>query len=410
VTLEEVGVPSRLDLRQANAVLGDIAFPVMLLKESALENNLRVMARYALENGFVLAPHGKTTMAPQLFRRQLDAGAWAITVANMDQAAVAYRAGAERVFVANEIVGRADTRSIVAALGAGEHELYCLVDSVLGVDTLNRHLGAAGMVGKLNVLVELGTPGGRAGARSQEEAVAVARSVEHKEHLQLVGVEGYEGVLAADRSAEAISKVDDYLEGLRRLAVRLADEGAFAPGAPVLVSAGGSRFFDRVARALGPSAPNMGHDIRLIVRSGCYLVHDHGAYAKASPLSLPGQYGTSLVAALEVWAEVLSRPEADLAIVGLGKRDVSYDLGLPVPLRIVQAPGGHVAPFTSGFLSALNDQHGLLRLTGQPGEVGVGDRIGFGLSHPCTAFDKWRTVQMVDDDYQIREEIQTFFH
>ena len=99
----------------ANAVLGDIALPAMLLKNTALDNNLAVMKQYAGDHGFVLAPHGKTTMAPKIFQRQLEAGAWAITVANMTQAAVAYQAGAQRVLVANEVVSSADSRAVVEA-------------------------------------------------------------------------------------------------------------------------------------------------------------------------------------------------------------------------------------------------------------------------------------------------------
>ena len=89
----------------------------MLVKDAALENNLAVMKQYTADHGFLLAPHGKTTMAPKIFQRQLDAGAWAITVANMTQAAVAYRAGARRVLVANEVVSHADGRAVADAHG-----------------------------------------------------------------------------------------------------------------------------------------------------------------------------------------------------------------------------------------------------------------------------------------------------
>ncbi len=102
-----------------NAVFGDVALPAMLMKQTALENNLVVMSKYAADHGFVLAPHGKTTMAPKVFQRQLDAGAWAITVANMSQAAVAYEAGARRVLVANELVSLADALAIAEYLAPG---------------------------------------------------------------------------------------------------------------------------------------------------------------------------------------------------------------------------------------------------------------------------------------------------
>jgi D-serine dehydratase len=495
--------PAAKDAANANLpganVLGDIALPAMLLKQSALDNNIAVMAQYASDYGFVLAPHGKTTMAPKLFRRQLEAGAWGITVANLAQAGVAYEAGARRVLVANEVVSRADAQAMVEALaapdtpapapslhasaaqppqppltsppgaapgtvpsaapaGAGRRELYCLVDSVAGVELLDRNLGGAGMADRVGVFVELGVPGGRTGARSEDEAVGVAAAVGASACLRLAGVEGYEGLLAPDRSPEALAKVDEYLDGLRRLTVRLADGGAFSPTGgfrgpssqgpssqgpssqgpssqgpssqgpssqgpssqgpssqgpgegPILVSAGGSRFFDRVAAVLGPKAQYGGHDVRLVVRSGCYVVHDHGTYAEASPLAGPHREGPGLMAALEVWADVLSVPEPGLVIVGLGRRDVSFDLGLPVTVAVARRETGRAEPFAGLTLSQLNDQHGYLHLAGEEVPVNVGDKIGFGISHPCTAIDKWRTILLVNDDYEIVDRIPTCFH
>ena len=398
-----------------NAVFGDVALPAMLMKQTALENNLAVMSHYAADHGFVLAPHGKTTMAPKVFQRQLEAGAWAITVANMSQAAVAYEAGAQRVLVANEVVSLADAQAIAACLGPGPtaaagRELYCLVDSVPGVRLLERNLAWAGVASPVGVFVELGVPGGRTGARSEDEAVAVAAAVHDTDRLRLVGVEGFEGLLAPDRSPQALATVDAFLDRMQRLTTRLADDGAFSAGGPVLVSAGGSRFFDRVAARLGEKSLYGGHDVDLVVRSGCYVVHDHGSYANASPLSGPGHVGPGLIGALEVWADVLSVPEPGLALVGLGRRDVSDDLGLPVTLALGRRENDRVEPFQGWSLSKLNDQHGYLQFADTPTPVQVGDRIGFGISHPCTAIDKWRRILLVDDDYGILDEIFTYFH
>ena len=395
---------------QANLVFNDASLPAMVLKETALENNLAVMARYSAENGFLLAPHGKTTMAPELFRRQLAAGAWGITVANTDQAAVAFRSGAGRVLVANQIVGRAAGQAVVDQLGRGGRELYCLVDSVPGVELLSANLERAGLQGRIGVFIELGLPGGRTGVRTPDQAVTVAGAVAVSPQLLLVGTEGFEGLLGADRSPEALQKVDQYLDDLRSLTVLLAKEHAFAGPGPVLVSAGGSRYFDRVAQVLGIAGRYEGLEVRLIVRSGCYLVHDHGTYAGASPL-VPGAWpGGSLVPALEVWAEVLSVPEAGHVIVGMGKRDVPYDIGLPIPLHLVRDHNGHLEPFGGGGLTRLDDQHGYLQVGPGQAPVAPGDRIGFGISHPCTAFDKWREVLLVNDDYEILDRIPTFFH
>ncbi len=397
-----------------NLLSGELALPALVLKEKALANNIEVMAAYAREHGFFLAPHAKTTMAPQLFKRQLDAGAWGMTVANMTQAVVAYEAGASRVLVANEIVGRADAVAASRALGMPGRELYCLVDSVQGARLLDANMAEAGAGRQLGVLVELGVLGRRTGARSEEDVLALAAEVAGSRCLALAGVEGYEGVVASDRSEEALAAVDSYLLSLRHLVLRLGDGGAFPGGAPVLVSAGGSKYFDRVAELLGPKAKQGGHygslDVQLIVRSGCYLVHDHGAYALTSPLAATAGSARPLLPALELWAEVLSAPEPGLAIVGLGKRDGPYDLGLPVPLGVVRAGERAVGPFTGARLLSLDDQHGYLRLDPPGQALAPGDRVIFGISHPCTAFDKWRTVLLVDSGYEVREEIRTFFH
>jgi D-serine deaminase-like pyridoxal phosphate-dependent protein len=390
---------------------GDLLFPALVLKESALENNLRVMAGYARDHGFELAPHGKTTMAPELFRRQLEAGAWGITVANVAQASVAFGAGAARVLVANEIVGTADASWVVEAVGGGDHELVCLVDSVYGVGLLDRNLARAGLSGRLGVLVELGLQGGRTGARREHDVLEVVAAVSSSAHLRLVGVEGYEGGIATDRSAESLASVDLYLGAVRRTVRMLADRGAFEASGAVLVSAGGSKYFDRVAEILGPPADYGGHAVRLIARPGCYVSHDHGMYEAVSPLASSRSAGP-LRPALELWAEVLSIPEDGLAIVGLGKRDTSFDFGLPVPLHIARHASPAVEVFTDGALTGLDDQHGYLRLGPGLGPAGVlpGDRVGFGLSHPCTAFDKWGTVLLVDDGYIVRHRIRTYFH
>ena len=88
-----------------NVLADDLHFPLLVLKETALAHNIAVMAEWCRHNGFLLAPHGKTTMCPQIYRRQLDAGAWAITVANVSQAMVCVRSGIRRILIANQVMG-----------------------------------------------------------------------------------------------------------------------------------------------------------------------------------------------------------------------------------------------------------------------------------------------------------------
>ncbi|MEU5694445.1 amino acid deaminase [Actinosynnema sp. NPDC020468] len=353
--------------------------PLVVLDDEALAHNLTTMSRWCAEHGVLLAPHGKTTMAPQLFARQLDHGAWGITAANVSQLRV-YRAfGVRRVLFANQLVDPAGLRWLRAELAAHpEFEFSCWVDSVASVERMTEALGE--VVRPVEVLVELGAPGGRTGARDLDTALAVAEAARRSPALRLAGVAGYEGALAHDASAAARSAVDSYLADLRNLVARLD----FEVPTPV-VTAGGSAYFDQVAAALTAPWP---FPVFPVLRSGAYITHDDGFYRGISPLGrTPGE--RPFRSALRAWAQVTSHPQPDLALLTLGKRDASFDEGLPEPQ--VLRHDGVERPFT-GAVTALNDQHAFLR----PDEpVEVGDWVGLGLSHPCTVFDKWPLIPVV---------------
>lgn len=355
--------------------------PLCVLRETALDHNLATMATWCRDRGVLLAPHGKTHMSPQLFARQAAAGACAVTVATIGQARV-YRAfGVEAIVLANELVEPAGLAWLAGELDADpDFGAVCWVDSLRGVRLMTAAL--AGASRPLDVCVEVGSPGGRTGCRTDAEVDEVAAAVAASPRLRLVGVAGYEAVgegAARDAGPAATAQVRSHLAGMRAAVARLAplfetDE--------VIVTAGGSSYPDVVAAELAGTAP------RVILRSGCYLTHDHGLYAATSPLPMRP--------AMQVWAPVLSQPEPGLALVGMGRRDVSFDAGLPVPLSL---PGAAV--------TKLNDQHAYLALAGH--RVEVGDRLGFGISHPCTTFDKWQLIPVLDDADRVVDLVRTFF-
>jgi D-serine deaminase-like pyridoxal phosphate-dependent protein len=203
-----------------------------------------------------------------------------------------------------------------------------------------------------------------------------------------------------------------------RLAVEaLGDIRALAgPDAHLLVTAGGSSYFDRVTAALKPAAAADGA-MTLVIRSGAIFFHDNGVYDRALAalderrgFSIDGKISEARRAfqpALRVWAEVLSRPEPDLAICAMGMRDVSFDQGFPMPLRVHR--GGmplHAVP--GGRVIKLNDQHAFLALA--PGDdVVVGDVIEFGISHPCTCLDRYRFIFGLDESGAVRHAFPTYF-
>jgi D-serine deaminase-like pyridoxal phosphate-dependent protein len=375
-----------------NLLAGDLPTPVLVLKESALAHNLDLMSRWCAERGASLAPHGKTTMSPELWARQLDTGSWGITAANVAQVRVMRHFGVERIVLANELVEPAAVRWVVEELARDPaFELYCLVDSVEAVRAIGD--AVARPARPVQALVELGVPRGRTGARTLEQAAEVAQATEDSLVVDLAGAEVFEGIIHGD---DPEAQVDELLDRLAVLMERLDFDGR----EEAVVTAGGSAFFDRVQERLA------GVHARLVLRSGCYVTHDSGFYDRVSPFGERAADGNRFRHALEVWGAVLSRPEPDLALLLMGKRDVAYDLELPRALTVHDRDG--LRPATGMTVFELNDQHAYLRLpAGDP--LAVGDLVACGISHPCTAFDKWRLIPVVDDDYTVIDAVHTYF-
>ncbi|KVO25680.1 amino acid deaminase [Burkholderia ubonensis] len=390
-----------------NLLAEDVSLPAAVLYEDRIEHNLKWMQAFVEEYGVKFAPHGKTTMAPQLFRRQLDAGAWGITLATAHQTQAAYHGGVQRVLLANQLVGRQNMTIIAGLLSDPDFEFFCLVDSADGVDQLGQFFGNAKK--SLNVLLELGVPGGRTGVRdaAQRDAVLAALA-RYPDTLKLAGIELYEGVLKEEGEIRA------FLQGAVALTRELAAAGRFAR-TPAILSGAGSAWYDVVAEEFA-KASGAGF-AEVVLRPGCYLTHDVGIYKKAqtdvfarNPTAR--KMGEGLLPALQLWAYVQSVPEPNRAIVALGKRDSAFDAGLPEPARHFR-PGRDSAPrdvaAAEGWaITGLMDQHAYLQIP--PGaDVKVGDMIAFDISHPCLTFDKWRQLLVLDPQFRVTEVVETFF-
>lgn len=384
--------------------------PLLTLDDAAMEHNLRTMAAWCDDHGLEIAPHGKTTMAPRLFERQLEHGAWGITAANISQLRVYRSFGVQRILFANELV---DPHGLAWLSGELDSDpgfsFCCYADSLRGVELMASALAARGGTRPVDVLVEFGVPGGRTGARTVSQARAVAAAVAAEPRLRLVGVSGYEGEVAHDVEASSLSAIDDYLTEFRGLVAEFAESGYFDGLDEVIVSAGGSAYFDQVAEALTRPWPE-GLPVTPVLRSGGYLLHDDGFYRVRSPFGREHRLAgaeSPFRPAMRIWAQVVSQPEAGLALLTMGRRDVSFDQGLPEP-QVIRGADGEIRELADGScqVSGLADQHAFLKLTGA--EVRVGDWIGFGLSHPCTVFDKWTLIPVLDGD-EVTDLIRTYF-
>ncbi len=397
-----------------NLLAGDLPMPVAVLKASALAHNIAALPAYLERAGIELAPHGKTTMCPQLFERQLAAGAWGITVATIHQAAVADAMGVPRVLIANQLVGRAEIAMLAAMSrrAPGRH-FYVLVDSIAGARALDEGFAAEPGVPPARALIEMGFAGGRCGVRGQAEGLALARAIAAMDHVEVRGVEGYEGLIVGDDPAADAVAVNAYLRDVVALFEAVDAAGLFADPHEILLSAGGSAYFDLVARTFaGEARPGLVP----IVRSGCYVTHDSGFYRRLlGEIEARGVAGPApgLKPALELWTRVLSVPEPGRAILSAGKRDLSFDLDLPVPLLWFRA-GVHDGPQPLGgvALTKLSDQHAFVdidRTDPLRPDLAVGDLVALGISHPCTTFDKWPLLIEVDDSYAVVGGLRTCF-
>ncbi len=399
-----------LRARLPSLIDGHVVLPALVIKRSALTNNLGVMRMLTSQPGVSFAPHAKTTMAPQLMRLQLDAGACGVTVANVFQASVARLAGARQILIANEVVGDQDIGWLARMTRDETTTVTVQVDSPEAVATLDGGLDRARLGERQDVLIEVGHVGGRTGARDVKAALATADAIAGAVNLRLIGVATYEGVVGHDRETATLARVDDFLDGVKAITIRLAERASFDGLDRVLVSAGGTRFVDRVVERLAPGDWN-GCEVNIIVRAGGYLTYGHEAGPNDTPFSTPRPFG-QLIPVLELWAEVLSLPEAGLAIVGVGKRNVGDRPGAIVPTQIVQRGGAPGPTETMNAIAGqltvtgLDDQHAYV--TYRDMELRLGDLVGFSLPYPTT-LDRWRVVPVVDERYQIVDAVATSF-
>ncbi len=390
----------------------DLPFPAAVIQVSALRNNLEWMQRYAAEHGALLAPHGKTTMAPQLFDLQLRHGAWGITISTLQQLRVCRQFGVQQIFMANQLVGRSDIEYVSRELLRDpKFQFHCLVDSIEGVRRLVE-FSEPNPANPINVLIEVGLPNGRCGCRSLRQAVAIADAVAASAELRLCGVECYEGLVVTDIPRNDLRDINALFELVKAVYDHCRIRRRFDAGHYPILSAGGSAYFDVAARAL---AKISGGEAKVLLRCGCYITHDSLFYQRLAQRfnERSARQNDSILGlqpALEVWGQVQSVPEPGLAIVNVGKRDISHDLELPT-VRLSHRLSSSKAPTKvnrTWRVKALNDQHSHLTVP-KNADIAVGDLIAFGVSHPCTTFDKWQLIWLVDNSYRVEGAVWTHF-
>lgn len=394
---------------------GIMSLPLITLDRAAFAANTRLMMRYVTNHALAIAPHGKTPMSPVLTRRLIDAGAWGTSVADIRQASVMLDAGLDRLIIANEIGGPMAAERLAAMLAHHrDAEVHLFVDSVGLAEALAEAWRKRDGLPPLGILVEVG--GARAGARSLDTATAILDTVLAAETptFRVSGVASYEGALAGPDARETEERIAGLLTLTGDL-YRLVRQRVGA-ARPLIVTAGGSVFFDLVVKALNPVLAGDAH-AALVLRSGAIFFHDHGIYVRGltaldarNGFEIDGKVESAVHGfrpALRVWAEVLSRPEPGLAIAGMGLRDVAIDQGLPQPLALYRNRA-RLGALDHATTTKLNDQHAFVEI-GKDADVQIGDVIEFGLSHPCTCLDRHAMLYEIDDGHTVVAALPSSF-
>jgi D-serine dehydratase len=391
---------------------GDLAYPLAVLKRSALAHNLAWMQAYASRRGVHLAPHGKTTLSPELMQMQLAAGAWGISFATVFQLGVGVQAGVRRAIIANQVLAAADLAGLRALLQAhADLQVWFLIDSLEQLRLIEQWSASQPPFKPFGVLLEIGVAAKRTGCRTHVQAMELAQAINQSGAVRLCGVECYEGNAAIGDNDHDVAAVSELVRRVLAVVRQCDAESRFADG-DIVLSAGGSAVFDLVLpllRTTGLSKPVLG-----VLRSGCYVTHDHGHYRRyLQRVEQREGLVDSLQAALEVWTLVQSVPEPGLAFLSCGRRDISFDIELPMPQRLARAGVQSVQEMQSvpadWRITQLNDQHAYLQFDPQGVVPAVGDRVVLGLSHPCTTFDKWRWMVVAEDDGSISGAVHTCF-
>ena len=329
----------------------------------------------------------------------------------MFQAGLGIRNQVKRIIIANQVFQASDLEALSHLLEThSDVSVFFLVDSLAQLKQIESWRASSSSQQAFSVLIELGIDGKRTGCRDHATAMQLAREIKATNGLLLAGIECYEGALATCHHEHDQAAVAALMQRVQNLALACEKEDLFQCS-EVLITAGGSAIFDLVAAHL---QPNLSRPARGILRSGCYLTHDHVEYRKM--LRCVGErlrLSETLKPALEVISSVQSCPEPGLALLSMGKRDVSYDMDLPVPIWQAALGDSAVSSVPAHWeIKALNDQHAYLHFNPQSPaseHPAVGRIIGSGISHPCTTFDKWRWMPIINDDYVVTSGISIHF-
>jgi D-serine deaminase-like pyridoxal phosphate-dependent protein len=334
--------------------------PALIVDLDVLDANISRMAKACRSNGVRWRPHMKSVCVPAIAHRMVQAGAVGITCAKLDEAEAMVDAGLDDILIANQIVGVQKVARLVNL--AARAAITVAVDDHGRAVELGAAAAQAGV--RLRVVIEVDIGLHRAGVSPGAPVVELARSISIEPGLELLGVMGWEGhaTKIADRGAKslAVAHAIGLLTG-SATACRTAE-------LPIaVVSCGGTGTYPTAVALAGVTEIQAGGGVFSDVRYRTLLGVDH-PYA------------------LTVLTTITSRPSPERIVCDAGKKTMSSDGVVPLPIGI--------GPARSVVLSA---EHTTIELEAPSPDPCVGSHLEFAIGQADT------TVHLNNEVFGVRD-------
>ncbi len=425
INLKIKGIPflksksvKKIKLEKLNIIKENIQFPILSIDKLQLIKNIRIMKNFAVKNNLSLAPHCKTFMSPQLINNHLKK-TWGLTISNNQQLSTIINLNVKNIIYGNLIVNEANLiqyLDIVKKYRKLTNIYYC-IDSLFGLNLLIKVVTKKKYKFKIRILIELGTKNGRCGIRNFKSFKKIVISLNNiPKNILVSGLFFYEGAIKNSSLSKVSKKIMDLLQFTFRCHEELVYQNLYKEKIK-LISGGGSEYFDLVTKYFNKF--NTKNDTKLILRPGSFIAYGHGYYEKKINnlkkrniiKSVSDKNKFFFKPSLLLWSHVLSINDNGIAIVNFGKRDVSFDLGNPIPINVYRNNkiyrNNETKPNNLNVFK-LNDQHAFLKYNNKI-RLNIGDLISFGISHPCITLDKWKYVFLINSKFDVIDVYQTFF-
>jgi D-serine deaminase-like pyridoxal phosphate-dependent protein len=333
--------------------------PALVVDLDAMASNIDRIARTCAENGVAWRPHTKGQKTPEIAHAEIAAGAIGITCAKLGEAEVMAEAGIRDILIANQIVGGSKIGRLVSLLDR--------TDAIVAVDHLQniRALAEAASAGRkrLRTVIEVNIGMNRAGVEPGAPVVALAAAIARYPALQFAGLMGWES------HATTIAEPSEKRAAVAR-AIGLLTSSAGACRAaghpPAIVSCGGTGTFPFCAEQPGVTEIQAGGGI---FGDEHYRTHYHVDFRRA----------------LTLMATVTSRPTPTRIIVDAGRKAMSGDAAMPLPIGLPDVKDVR-----------LSAEHATIELRADSAAPAVGDRVEFAVGYSDT------TVHLHEEIFAVR--------